>query len=235
MLILRTTDFVRSSFRGVKLCNMGAMLCRRTARAAIPMICVLALAVVPAEADDPSQKDEHPVADTAKFIGGGAAGFVLHEAGHLLFDVVFDAQPYVKTVHFGPLPFFAVTHPGGLSPRREFVVSSAGFWTQAATSEWILTRRPDVRHRHAPFAKGMLAFNVLTSVGYGIVAFARAGPVERDTRGMASSIRVDEPLIGALIMAPAVLDAYRYFKPGSRWAVWTSRGVKIGSVLLVLR
>jgi hypothetical protein len=235
MLILHATDFVRQTFRGVKLCNMSAMLCRWTACAVIPAVCVLALAAVPAEADEPAQKNEHPVADAAKFVAGGAAGFVLHEAGHLMFDVVFDAQPYVKTVHFGPLPFFAVTHPGGLSPRREFVVSAAGFWTQEATSEWILTRRPDVRHEHAPFAKGMLAFNVLTSVGYGIVAFAQAGPVERDTRGMASSIRVDEPVIGALILAPAVLDAYRYFKPGSRWAAWTSRGVKIGSVLLVLR
>jgi len=217
------------------MCNMGAMLCRWIIRLAIPTMCVLFFAAAAVEADQPAEKNEHPVADAAKFVGGAAVGFALHEAGHLFFDVVFDAQPYVKRVHFGPLPFFAITHPGDLSPRREFVVSSAGFWTQEATSEWILTRRPDVRHEDAPFAKGMLAFNVLTSVGYGIVAFAKAGPVERDTRGMASSIRVDERVIGALIIAPAVLDAYRYFKPGSRWAAWTSRGVKVGSVLLVLR
>ena len=101
--------------------------------------------------------------------------------------------------------------------------------------EWLLTRHPDLRQEHAPFSKGMLAFNVLTSVGYGIVAFAKAGPSERDTRGMAASIGIDERVVGALIITPAVLDAYRYFNPGSRWAAWTSRGAKIGSVLLVLR
>jgi len=149
--------------------------------------------------------------------------------------VVFDAQPYVKAVHFGPLPFFAITHRDELSSRREFAVSSAGFWVQEGTNEWLLTRRPDLRREHAPFAKGVFAFNVLTSVGYGVVAFARAGPAERDTRGMASSIRMDERVIGAFVLVPALLDGYRYFNPESRWAKWTSRAVKIGSVLLVLR
>jgi hypothetical protein len=235
MLSLPATHFVKQPSERPKLCNMGAMLCRSIARLALSTIAVLLFAAIPVEADQTGAQNEHPVADTAKFLGGAATAFALHEAGHLLFDVAFDAQPYVKAVHFGPVPFFAVTHPRELSPRRELVVSSAGFWTQEATSEWILTRRPDVRHDHAPYAKGVLAFNVLTSVGYGIVAFAKAGPIERDTRGMASSIRVDERAIGALIIAPAALDAYRYFKPRSRWAAWTSRGVKIGSVLLVLR
>ena len=63
----------------------------------------------------------------------------------------------------------------------------------------------------------------------------KAGPVERDTRGMASGIGIDERYIGAMVMAPAVLDAYRYVRPESRWAPWVSRAVKIGSVLLVLK
>jgi hypothetical protein len=46
---------------------------------------------------------------------------------------------------------------------------------------------------------------------------------------------VDERWIGALVLAPAALDAYRYYRPGSRWAVWTSRAVKLGLVLLVMR
>jgi hypothetical protein len=33
--------------------------------------------------------------------------------------------------------------------------------------------------------------------------------------------------------ASAVLDAYRYFKPESRWAIWSSRAMKIGWVVLV--
>jgi hypothetical protein len=28
---------------------------------------------------------------------------------------------------------------------------------------------------------------------------------------------------------------YRYFNPGARWATWTSRGVKMGSVALVIK
>ena len=78
-------------------------------------------------------------------------------------------------------------------------------------------------------------FNVLNSVGYGLVAFAKAGPFERDTRGMADSVGVSERGIGAMVMAPALLDAYRYFRPDSRWAKWASRAVKAGSVLLVVK
>ena len=76
---------------------------------------------------------------------------------------------------------------------------------------------------------------MLNSAGYAIVAFARAGPFERDTRGMAQSIGVDEPAIGAVVLAPAVFDAIRYFKPEARWAKWASRAAKVGSVLLVLK
>ena len=81
----------------------------------------------------------------------------------------------------------------------------------------------------------MLAFDVLTSIGYGIVAFAEAGPVQRDTRGMAAGLGVPEPAIGALIMAPAVLDIYRYYRPGSQWAKWATRALAAGSVLILVR
>jgi hypothetical protein len=170
-----------------------------------------------------------------KFLAGGALAFVTHEGGHLLFDAAFDAAPQVERVHFGPLPFFAIAHRSGLSPRREFTISSAGFWTQEATSEWLLTTHPDLRREHAAFAKGALAFDVLTSIGYGVVAMAKAGPFERDTRGMADAIGVDERAIGALVIAPAVFDAYRYFRPHARWPVWASRAAKIGRVLLVVK
>lgn len=169
-----------------------------------------------------------------KFVTGAGAAFLAHEGGHLVFDGLFDAHPYVTAVHFGPIPFFAVSHHP-ISPRREFVVSSAGFWTQEATSEWLLTRRPELRDEAAPFEKGALAFDVLTSLGYGVVAMFKAGPVERDTRGMADAIGVDERGVGAVIAAPALLDGYRYFRPGSRWAPWASRAAKAASVLLVLK
>ena len=216
---------------------MGAMLCR--SRAVLFGVVAALLTAAPAGAHSdggqPTQPREHRPADTGKFLAGVAMGFAEHEADHLFFDLLFDAHPYVKVVHFGPVPFFAIAHRSGLSPRREFVVSSAGFWTQEATSEWLLTRHPDLRHEHAPFAKGALAFDLLTSMGYGVVAFARAGPFERDTRGMAASIGVDERAIGAIVITPAILDAYRYFNPESRWAKWVSRIVKVGSVLLVIR
>ncbi len=169
------------------------------------------------------------------FLAGAAIAFGAHEGGHLLFDVVFDAKPGIGRVDFHGVPFFAVTHRSDLSPRREFTVSSAGFWVQHATDEWLLTKRPGLRGERAPLAKGILAFNVLTSVAYSGAAFARTGPVERDTRGIADSLGVNERWIGLLILAPAALDAWRYFRPDARAPVWLSRGVKAGAVLLILK
>ncbi len=169
------------------------------------------------------------------FLGGIVVGLVAHESGHLLFDVVFDADPGFKRVEFQGIPFFAITHRSNLSPREEFTISSAGFWVQEATNEWLLTTRPGLRYEHAPFAKGVFVFNVGASAMYSVAAFARIGPPERDTRGMAQSARIDEPWIGAIVLAPAVFDTWRYFDPDSRWAVWLSRAAKVGSVLLVLR
>jgi hypothetical protein len=183
----------------------------------------------------PPQQDVNRGAAVAAFLGGAAIALGAHEGGHLLCDVIFDAAPGVKKVDFHGLPFFAITHRSDLSPRREFTISSAGFWVQHATDEWILTRRPRLKEQRAPLVKGMLAFNVLSSVAYSGAAFARTGPVERDTRGMADSIHVDERWVALLILAPAILDAWRYFDPSARAPVWVSRGVKVGAVLLVLK
>jgi hypothetical protein len=170
-----------------------------------------------------------------RFVAGGATALVVHEAAHLVADVIVDARPRLVAVDFHGVPFFAIAHRPDLSPRREFVVSSAGFWTQHATSEWILTRRPGLRRDRAPFAKGLLAFDIGASIAYAGAAFARTGPHERDTRGMADALRIDERWIGAGVLTPALLDAWRYFHPEARWAVWTSRAAKIGLVLLVVR
>lgn len=169
-----------------------------------------------------------------KFLGGGALALAAHEGGHLLFDGIFRANPGLKKVSFNGIPFFAITHDR-LSPRREFTIDSAGFWVQEATNEVILTRRPNLRRERAPVLKGIVAFNVLASMSYAGAAFATTGPDERDTRGMADALRWKEPYVGALILAPAILDTVRYFHPDARWAAWLSRAVKIGGVLLVLR
>jgi hypothetical protein len=222
-------------------CNGCAVLCRAVFATAVWFLAAFQGIPVVAQTSSAGETlqspptDEHPVADTVKFLAGGALGLVIHESGHLIFDAIFDASPSIKGISFGPFPFFAITHRSDVSPRREFVISSAGFWMQDISSEWLLTRHPDLRATHAPVAKGVLAFNVLNSIGYACVAFARAGPFERDSRGMADSIGADERAIGVVILAPAVLDAIRYFKPDAQWAKWASRAAKVGSVLLVIK
>src|SRR5256712_5385699 len=212
--------------------TMGAVLCR-TSRA-LAIACLLMFTATSAFAQQgstvqPAQPDGPPVVETVKFIAGGALGLVMHESGHLIFDAAFDAKPRISRVEFGPIPFFAISHRDDLSPRREFTISSAGFWVQEATNEWLLTRRPSLRDEHAWGVKGVLAFNVLNSVGYALVAFAKAGPAERDTRGLADSIRVDERGGGALIPTPAGVGADRYFKRGAPWAALAARAGEVGA------
>ena len=187
-----------------------------------------------ASSPSPRQADSRGV-QVAKFLGGSATGFAAHELAHVLADIAFGADISVKRVDFHGVPFFAITHSPNVSPRQEYVISSAGFWMQHATSEWIMTASPDIRSHPQSFQKGVLAFNVLASVGYAGAALFETGPAERDTRSMAVSLGVSERWIGVMILAPALLDAYRYFHPNAGWARWTSRGVKIGMVLLVLR
>jgi hypothetical protein len=176
----------------------------------------------------------HAQQDAATFLAGGAIAFAMHEAGHVVFDFAFDAAPGIKKVSFGPIPFFAITHPP-MSRRREFIISSAGFWVQEATSEIVLARDARLRERHAPLVKGILAFNVIASAAYAGAAFATTGPPERDTRGMAVSAGIREPWIGGVVLAPAVFDAARYYKPDSRWLRWASRISKVGGVLLLFK
>jgi hypothetical protein len=199
---------------------------------------LLLLAICPAAAQEQSSSSQPPPAprfSTLKFLAGGALGLAIHESGHVVFDLAFNAHPRLTRVALGGVPFFAITHRQGLSPRREYIIDTAGFWTQDVTSERFLSRRPSLTATNAPIATGEFAFDEVTSIGYGVVAFARTGPPQRDTRGMAAALRVGEPIVGAMVIAPALLDGYRYFKPDSRWAKWTSRAVKIGTVLLVLK
>jgi hypothetical protein len=172
--------------------------------------------------------------DVARFFAGAALGLGMHESGHLILVEAFGADPGVRKISAGFIPFFAITHEP-VGPAREFAISSAGFWLQHAGSEVLLSRRPHLRREHAPVAKGLLAFNVLTSVMYAGAAFARRGPLERDTRGMALSADVGEPWIGVSVLAPALLDGARYYRPQSRVLKWTSRAAKIGGALLVLK
>ena len=193
-----------------------------------------AMAVLASSVTLPSTTYAQTLETAAKLIGGAAVGLGLHESAHVVADVASGVAPGLKKVTFGPIPFFAITHDA-VPPGREFVISSAGFWMQHAVNEYLFATHPALRDEHAPVLKGILAFNILTSVAYSGAAFVRTGPDERDTRGMALSARVDEPVIGALILVPAILDTARYFGRDSGWIVWGSRAVKIGGALLVVK
>ena len=199
-------------------------------RAGLGIVAIFLLAASPGFA-----QEESGASKFGKVLLGGAAGLGLHEAGHLVANWAFEEKVKVKKIDYKGIPFFALSHAPDLSPRREYVVSSAGFWTQYLYSEQILTHHPNLRHEESPFRKGMLTFHVVTSFVYAGAALGKTGPVERDTRGMAASRRIDERWIGVLVLVPAVLDMYRYFNPDARWAAWTSRGVKMGSVALVVK
>ena len=169
-----------------------------------------------------------------QFFAGAALGLGFHESAHLIADEAFGANPGVRKVSAGFIPFFAITHEP-VTPTKEFIISSAGFWAQHIGTDITLSRHPQLREEHAPVLKGLLAFNVVTSVIYAGAAFARHGPVERDTRGIAVSADVDEPWVGVTVLAPAVLDAVRYYRPNSRRLRWASRAAKVGGTLLIFR
>ena len=166
------------------------------------------------------------------FLAGGLSGLAIHEASHLSLDFAFDAEPRFKGVRFGPIPFFAITHRSDVTPEREAFISGAGFFSQHVTSEIILSRRAS-GDALSNFEKGALTFHVATSIAYAGAAFARHGPFERDTRGLADATNTDERLIGVLVLAPAAFDVWRYLRPGSRTAKWGSRIAKVGFVSLI--
>ena len=57
---------------------------------------------------------------------------------------------------------------------------------------------------------------------------------ERDTRGIATATGTDERVIGALVLAPAAFDTWRYFRPESRAARWGSRLSKVAFLGVIL-
>jgi len=172
--------------------------------------------------------------EVARFFAGAAVGLGIHESAHVIADEAFGANPGVRKVSAGFIPFFGITHEP-VTPTKEFIISSAGFWAQHVGSDIVLSRHPQLREEHAPVLKGLLAFNIVTSVIYSGAAFVRHGPAERDTRGIALSTGVDEPWIGVTVLAPAVLDAARYYRPNSRALRWTSRAAKAAGALLIFK
>jgi hypothetical protein len=188
-------------------------------------------AVVAGEAEQTSERDAHRIKRWAgsptKFSTGAFVALLGHESGHLIANYSLDTQPFAKSVHYGPIPFFTIEPGRPLTPHEHYITASAGFNAQHIINEYLLARRPDLRNQNEPFLKGMVTFNFWLTVGYAATAFAGSGPEERDTKGMADSLGWSEESIGALILVPTALDTYRYKHPDAKWAKTASRLSKL--------
>jgi hypothetical protein len=221
----------RHRCRNAAPATLFATVARASVLALLLAASVSAQSIEPADSPNASRLT---AADVGKFLAGGAIGLGIHESGHVLTALVLDAHPGVKGISFGPIPFFAITHRSA-GPGHEYAISSAGFWAQGLASEWILSKRPHLKDENAPVLKGVLAFHVLASAAYGVAAATHIGPPERDTLAMSESLRWKEGWVGAVVIAPAVLDAWRYYRRDAAWARWSSRAAKVGMVLLLAR
>src|SRR5690606_11204808 len=146
-------------------------------------------------------------------------------------------DPGFKRIDYGVIPFFAITHEP-VSREREFFISASGFLAQHAAHEWLLSRGTPLRHSSSTFRKGWLTFNLAPSAVYTVAALGEFGPPERDTLGIAQSAGsegVPEPVVGVMILVPAVLDGVRYAYDDPAWARWTSRAVKAALLLFAVR
>jgi len=103
---------------------------------------VAAAAVVAAMCGVPSTASAQTI-DVARFFAGAAVGLGIHESAHLIADEAYGANPGVRKVSAGFIPFFAITHEP-VTPVKEFTISSAGFWAQEVGSEVLLSRRPNL-------------------------------------------------------------------------------------------
>ena len=176
----------------------------------------------------------HGGCSVCRVLIGAGLGLGIHEGGHLLANWAFRSDVYVKKVHGGGIPFFAIAHRGVLPEWQEQVVSSVGFWTQFAAAEHILTRTPEIRSQQAPVRKGQLAFHIGLSVLYGAAGLGQLGPPERDTRTIGNGSRSDELVVGSVVLAVGLMDSYRYYRHSPRWARWVSRSAKLAMLLPAL-
>ncbi len=171
--------------------------------------------------------------DPKRFFTGAFLGFLGHETGHVLANYAVGTDPYLKSVKYGPFPFFTIEPGKELTDREHYLISSAGFNAQHLINEWMLTSHPNLREEDEPLLKGIATFNFWLTVGYAASAFTKTGPVERDTKGMADSLGWSERSVGAMILVPTLLDTYRYKHPEAKWAKTASRISKIVIIGLV--
>jgi hypothetical protein len=217
------------------------------------LACVLALLLVASSARAQELTIAYPPASlqkepmfTGRKIGLGVAGavsaFLIHETGHVFANLILGNVPTLQgTWVFGFIPFFVIlpridcrgdhcTKHNGETFRSgrngTFFIAAAGFHMQHLTDEVMLTRNPQLISQDAPFRKGMLAFNVFLSTMYAVGAYTGLEDPHGDLAGAARRSRMHEAWLATVVLAPAMLDTYRFFEPSSRWAPWVSRTAK---------
>jgi hypothetical protein len=179
----------------------------------------------------------------ASFIGGAASAFLLHESGHLVANLAFGNTPHLESVSFlGFVPFFAISpgiscfdgrctredgRPFAAGTRGLYVILSAGLQEQHIADEIILTHEPSLRFVEAPFRKGMLAFNTLTSIGYVLANWAGIEPSSGDLAGLYRNTATPRAFMNTMVLSIAVLDLARYYFPQVSLLPWVSRVCKI--------
>ena len=187
--------------------------------------------------------------EVALFAAGAATGFAAHESCHLLTNLLLGGTPRLERVTFlGFIPFFAISpglscssgrctrfgEPFGAGTRGVYAIVSAGFQCQHIEDEVILTDAPKLREQEAPFRKGMLAFNTLTSVGYVLANWLALEPPQGDIATVTRLTPAPRGVVTGLLLATASLDLARYFAPDEKWLAWVSRVTKVAMGGLVL-
>jgi len=198
---------------------------------------------------DATWSDVHDARSFGWFAAGAFSGFLLHEAGHLFANLIQGNVPKFQGIWgFGFIPFFTIApriycEDGRCykddgsefwsGPRGKFAITSAGYNVQHLTDEIMLSRTPNLRYQVAPFRKGLLTFNVLLSVGYALAALTTIENPQGDLSTSAKLIGFHHAYYASMLLIPAMLDTYRYFRTESKWAPWVSRTGKVAVVGLV--
>lgn len=188
----------------------------------------------------------------AWFLGGAAAAFVGHESCHVAMNLSLGVVPEIRPVtYLGFVPFFSISPtvtcgangcvkdsgaPFGPGKGGLYAIVAAGMQCQQISNEIILSTDPQLVRHEAPFRKGMLAFNVLLSLGYAVSNWAGVEPRSGDVSSLDRLVRAPQGLIALSVFAPAVLDALRFFfpdAPGLPFVSWVAKGALVGFVFSI--
>lgn len=176
----------------------------------------------------PPEHDYRRVSDWALLAAGAAIGFVAHEAGHLTFDLAVGNEPEFRRVELGPFPFFAIAPTQPTSDNSRYTMAMMGFLVEAAYTEGIFARNPELRYHHRPLLEGMLAFHVALDFGYAFTGFLGVGPAESDVNTMARAAGIPSWAMGMMLFTPLVFDVLRYVRPDTRrWSMWVGMGSRL--------